>query len=66
MGSLVLNMAAAAILDVGVKRGRLLGEICRCSDVATNAGACFDAARWRVARFTSFAQKGVFGGQGAW
>lgn len=43
IGRLVLDMAAAAILDVRVKRRRLPGEIGSRGGVAGDAGSCFDA-----------------------
>ena len=59
--SFMLDMAAAAILNVGVKSGGLLAEFSRSGGVASDAGFCFNATRRRVTRFAVVGEKGVLG-----
>lgn len=65
LATLVLAMAAAAVLNGGVEGGRLLCKVCRRTGVAFDACRCFDPASRRVAAFAFAVQKGVSGRKSA-
>ncbi len=63
-GRLMFAMAAAAILDRGVKGSRLLGQIRGGVGVAFDAGLSFNTARRRVTRFALAVQERMLLGEG--
>ena len=63
-GPLMLDVAAAAVLNVGMECGWLLAEVGSGSGMARDAGSRFHAPGWRVTRFALVAEEGVLHGEG--
>ena len=62
---LMLDVAAATVLNVRVERSRLLAEVDGGSGMACDASGRFHAPGWRVARFALVAEEGVLHGKGS-
>ena len=55
----VLQMTSAAVLNVGMKCGRLFAQIGGGGRMATDASGCFYTPRRRVTRFALSSQEAV-------
>ena len=64
-GPLMLDVAAAAVLNASVERSRLLAEVGSGGGMARDASGRFYAPVWRVTRFALVAEEGVLHGEGS-